>query len=226
MNRRFLPTVAAVLSLTALAAYARSATTFGATAVDRIEGSGRLASESRSLHAFLRIDDSTSADVNVTVSNAKKFSIQAEDNILPLIKTVVEGDTLHIRCDKRFGAHKPIRIEIATLQLNGMTLSGSGKFVASNIDTDVFNLDTSGSADVSLNGKATRISAELSGSGDLDARHFATSSAKIDLSGTGSASVNASKNLHAAISGSGSVKYLGQPKTETDISGSGKISRL
>ena len=63
-----------------------------------------------------------------------------------------------------------------------------------------------------------------SGSGDINARNFATRKVNVSVSGSGDAHVNATEALEARVAGSGDVTYSGHPRdVSRHVSGSGSI---
>src|SRR5512140_783439 len=55
-----------------------------------IKGSGNVTSEDRSVSGFTSISLEGSADVQVVLGESEGLTIEAEDNILPVIETVVQ----------------------------------------------------------------------------------------------------------------------------------------
>src|SRR6185436_12331942 len=54
-----------------------------------IEGSGNRKTEKRELKSFNAIDTTGAYEINITCQKPASFEIEADDNILPLIKTEV-----------------------------------------------------------------------------------------------------------------------------------------
>ena len=84
--------------------------------------------------------------------------------------------------------------------------------------------EVSGSGNLTLRGYATSIDVLVSGSGSLKGFECPFESGKVKVSGTGSAEVNSTNSLEAYVLGSGSIKYKGNTKTTTKkVYGSGTI---
>ena len=108
-----------------------------------------------------------------------------------------------------------------------LTLSVSG---AGSMDLDikgeVVKADVSGSGKIALKGYATSIDVVLSGSGDLNAFNCPVETSKIKVSGTGDAEVNVTNSIDAIVLGSGTVKHKGNTKSTTKkVYGSGSVDR-
>jgi len=61
-----------------------------------IAGSGNRKTEKRDLKSFNAIDTSGAYDVKITCQKPASFEIEADDNILPLIKTEVRDGVLFV----------------------------------------------------------------------------------------------------------------------------------
>ena len=85
-------------------------------------------------------------------------------------------------------------------------------------------MQSSGAADVMLEGAVDELLADTSGASDLKARALQARVVQISITGAGSAVVNATDTLRVAITGAGDVTYFGNPKTvEKHITGAGSI---
>ena len=87
-SRRLLTLVPLALSLLAGAALWPSGTASAATA-----GSGRAATEARAVAPFEAIAVQGDIELEVRQSDAASLAVTADDNLLPLLETVVEGGT-------------------------------------------------------------------------------------------------------------------------------------
>lgn len=75
--------------------------------------------------------------------------------------------------------------------------------------------EVSGSGALTLRGYASSLDAVVSGSGNLKGFDCPVEIGKIKLSGSGSAELNVSNSLEAYVYGSGSIKHKGNTKTLT-----------
>lgn len=190
-------------------------------------GSGVVATDRRELSGFDRIKVSGSATVDVTIGSEWSVVVEADDNILPLIVTVVTGGTLDIgtKSGTSFLTSSQIRVFITMPALQAVDISGSGQLSAPGVgDSQRLTVDVSGSGQVSISGVADEVDVTVSGSGEFDGRQFETARATVSISGSGEVVVWATERLDAEVSGSGSVRYVGNPgQLSTDVSGSGSI---
>jgi hypothetical protein len=199
---------------------------FTSCSVWGVRGNGHVREESRNISEFTRLEAGGAYSIKVFVGKTASLKISAEENLLPLIKTVVRGNTLIIDTKKSLSPRKEIRIMITTPNLTSIDVSGANNVEASGINCDEFEAELSGAGSVDLEGKVERFRAELSGAGNIDAKNLKANEVSISVSGAASADVYAKEKLDASVSGVGSIDYYGDPvKTKTNVSGVGSISR-
>ncbi|MBI1939507.1 MAG: DUF2807 domain-containing protein [Ignavibacteriales bacterium] len=191
-----------------------------------VRGNGRVKHTSRSVGDFKRIDVGGAFTVNIKVGASPSVKIQAEENLIPLIKTTVRGDKLIIDTKKNISPRKEIVINVTTNYLESIECSGANDINASGISSDNFNVELSGAGSVDLQGDAKVVHAELSGAGNINAENLKASRVYISVSGAASARVYARDYLDASVSGVGSIDYYGDPQdVSTNVSGVGSITR-
>jgi len=211
-----------------------------------VQGSGHVVSEERSVAKFHEIHLQTSADVEVTQGPTTSISIEAEDNILPLIHTDVKENALVITNEQNVLTSKGITIRITTPDLSAVVIDGSGSvktltpfsgktFTAlvagcgdldADLSYDQIKTSIDGSGDMTLRGKTQDYHGEISGAGSIHALDLQAETGSVDISGSGDGEVNCARALKAEVSGSGDILYRGDPPSlHTSISGSGSISK-
>jgi hypothetical protein len=196
----------------------------GACSVTR--GSGQLASESRPVTGFTKVELSGTGELTIERTGTESLAISAEDNILPLLTSEVSGDTLALgtKRNTEIVTTKPINYALTVKDLTGLTLSGSGNIRVSNLSTTELTTKISGSGTITASGTADDQDLDISGSGRYQADQLASKTVNAGISGSGTASVLVSDALDVRISGSGTLTYSGDPTRVTqDVSGSGKL---
>ena len=191
-----------------------------------VRGNGRIKEESRNITEFTRIEAGGAYSIKVVVGKSPSLRISAEENLLPLIKTTVSGNTLKIDTKKNLSPRKEIKIIVTTTSLNSLDVSGANNVQATGIDGEHFEVELSGAGSIDLEGIVDDLRAEISGAGNIDARNLKAKDVSISVSGAASADVYAKESLEASVSGVGSIDYYGDPvKTKTNVSGVGSITR-
>lgn len=222
--------------------------TANSNAQKKINGNGKIITETRNTGDYDGIRISGSFDVDLVSGKEGKISIKGEENLLSSIKVEVEGNELKVYVEKgiqiRTSSGKKIEITVPFEKISAVTLSGSGdvrtknkinsdafsaKLSGSgNFDLDVdsrnFDLALSGSGGIVLKGKTDSFTSKTSGSGNVNASNLKSKAADITVSGSGNNIVNCEGSLTGRVSGSGNIKYLGNPeKRDVKVSGSGQI---
>jgi len=193
----------------------------------RVVGSGRVSSEARQVRDFDEVALTGSGTLTVTQTGEESLTIQADDNILPLLTSDVAGHrlTLGTKPNTSFSTRSPIVYRLTVKHLSGLIVSGSGDATATGITTSSMSVRISGSGNVTLAGTAERQEVTISGSGAYRGDDFATKTTAVSVSGSGGAHVDASERLDARVSGSGSVEYSGSPAVSQRVTGSGRIHK-
>jgi hypothetical protein len=194
-------------------------------AMDIVEGSGNVITETRDVSDFDDIALLGSGDVDINVTGVESVVIEAEDNIMPLLTADVRNGRLELGSESRFSTDVGVKYTITVASLNGVEISGSGDVTAAGVDAGSFEVRIIGSGDVRLVGAATQLGVEISGSGNYAGEELLASVGDVQISGSGTAVVNVADELDASVSGSGSIEYLGDPAVNASTSGSGDISR-
>jgi hypothetical protein len=192
---------------------------------DRIEGSGTIITESRSVSGFDAIEVFGSGDVVVEVTGTESLTITADDNIMPVLTSEVEGRALQLSIEpgNPLSPSQEIRYEVTVEELAAISIFGSADFDIAELDGS-FEIDIAGSGDVTLVGSGDELTVDIKGSGDVDASGFVTERASVDIAGSGNVVVNATDELDVSVSGSGDVEYLGSPTVRESITGTGSVT--
>jgi hypothetical protein len=193
--------------------------------LDSEKGSGNVTTETREVSGFTEIVVLGSGEVTVDVTGSESLTIEAEDNIIPLLSTEVEGGRLELGAKSSISPTEPIRYTITSADLEGVTISGSGDIRASGIDSGTFAVEINGSGSVTPTGTTSTLSVEISGSGEYAGTDLTATTGEVQISGSGDAVMNVTDELDIRISGSGNVAYLGDPDVSQSISGSGDVTQ-
>ena len=203
--------------------------------------------EERNVSSFTGVAVSLSADVQLTQGSPQRVVIEASENDLENIVTVVRGGILEIKREPLWrGNLKNVTIwitmpEVDALNLSGsasilaeraltadeleIKVSGSGKIDLRELKGNELSIIISGSGNVNLAGMADEMDIALSGSGGVRAQSLTVSECSVRISGSGNCDVDATDELEARISGSGRITYYSNPEVDASVSGSGRITK-
>jgi len=197
----------------------------GACSIVGERGSGVMATETRDVSGFDEIDLSGSGSVSVAVTGTESLTVEAEDNILPLLTTEVTNGRLELGAKQSISPTREIVYTITVISLEAVGVSGSGSVMATDIDGHAFEADISGSGTVMAAGVSESLNLSISGSGVYEGEALLSVTGTVSVSGSGQAVVNVTEDLDVNVSGSGNVQYFGDPSVSVSISGSGDVSK-
>ncbi len=195
------------------------------TACSATAGSGQLATQSRQVSGFTSVELTGVGELSIDQTGTESLTVAAEDNLLPLLTSEVEGDTLILgkKPNTRIVTTKPITYTLTMKDITGLAVSGSGTINAPKLTTDALRIEISGSGMITTAGNADDQSLEISGSGRYLADGLTSKTTTAEISGSGTANVVASDALDVKISGSGTLTYSGNPQVTQTVSGSGRL---
>lgn len=218
-------------------------------AQNKIQGNGKVVTQTRSTGDYDGIKIAGSFDVDLVSGKEGKITLKGEENLLAVIKVEVEDNSLKIYIERgtqiRTSSGK-IQVTVPFEKISELSLSGSGdiqsKDVIKNdnlavklsgsgnfnlpVDTNSLELQVSGSGNIHLKGTADKLTTKLSGSGDIDASSLKSKVVEANVSGSGNSKVTCAESITARVAGSGNIKYIGNPeKRDVKVSGSGTITK-
>lgn len=215
-------------------------------------GSGQVQTETRTVTAFEAIAVADAIDLQVRQAAQPSLTLSADDNLLPLVETVVEpgrhGPTLRVRLRRgaSVSTRSPIKAVVEVVNLKALASAGSGDVRVATLRTPSLHLSLAGSTAARLDdlaadrlevriagsghvvasGRAQQLVLTISGSGDADLAALVADDVKVSVAGSGDAQVTADKTLSVSVAGSGDVVYGGAVTTvKRSVAGSGKVSR-
>jgi hypothetical protein len=213
-----------------------------------VTGSGNKATETRPVSGFDRIDLYGVGRLVVRQTGTQSLTVEGDDNIVPLVKSEVSGQTLRIGLehDEQIQPRLPLVFDVSVSELSGLTLSGAGSIEgndlkAGNLDARIsgagnahlgnltagnLKATLSGAGGFAVSGNVADQEIVLSGAGSYRGDELQSRNASVRATGAGSATVRVSNNLDATLSGVGSIKYYGSPAVQQHKSGLGSITKL
>lgn len=214
----------------------------------RVAGSGQIARVQRQVAGFKGIALNLPATVDIVQADSEGVLIETDDNIAPIIETVVENDQLKIRLAQRFTSIRPsaLKVTVNARQIESLSISGSGDIRSdrlkssslttrisgsgdiriATLDVDTLSVSISGNGDFSAGGRANSVRSSISGSGEMKTPNLLARNVKLSIAGSGNAQVWASEVLTVSIAGSGDVGYYGDAAVSQSVAGSGRIRKL
>jgi hypothetical protein len=212
------------------------------------------------LSEFQSIYVNSNYTVYLKQTNKQEVKVEALSEIYALTEIKVENGVLMINVERKpdnpnksvwakiddIKLNPTMKVYVSVKNVNELQVNGGGKIVSENsiasdnltlgvggsgtLDLDIkgktLKTDLSGSGTIILKGYASYNDMSVAGSGNLNAFNLELETAKIKLSGSGVAEISVTNSLDASVLGSGKVKHKGNTKTVTKKQfGSGTVER-
>lgn len=190
-----------------------------------IPGSGVAATELREVGDFDEIEFLGVGRLEVTVGQPKRLEITADDNLLPVLRTVVQGSRLVIESTEEIRPRVPIVIKATVPELKLISGAGFPEVVVEGLQNDTFSIRIMGNGKVVARGETGNLKIAVTGYGDVQTTELAAEKVNVTIMGNGHVVTNAVKTLDVSITGAGTVFYRGEPEVHERIMGSGTVKR-
>jgi len=193
-------------------------------------------------------------------TNKQEVTVEALTEIFAVTEIKVENGILMVNVERKpenpnkslwqkiddIKLNPTMKLYVSVKNLNDLQVNGNGKIISENsIAADHIALGVSGGGSLDIDLKGNTVKAELSGSGLMTVKGYATSmdalvsgsgtingfncaleTAKAKVSGPGLCQLNVTNNIDAMVVGNGQVKHKGNTKSaQKKIYGSGTIER-
>ncbi len=214
-----------------------------------IAGSGVSKEEARAVEAFHALDAGNAIRVTVLVTPGAKHGVKisGDDNLVPLIESVIRDGTLVLRLkgNSNISPKLPLLAEVVANELDGVEASGAASVeVKGGAKADRLTIGASGAAEVSvegvessqavvsasgashivLTGSAASLNVDASGASHVKALALQLDDAEVSISGASSVSLRATKRVAGDVSGASRLDIYGSPAQKTvAISGAGQV---
>jgi hypothetical protein len=215
-----------------------------------IQGSGVAKDENRAVDAFHAVDAANAVQVNVTVKAGAtpRLKISGDDNLVPLVESVVRDGTLVLRLKENssISPKLPLLAEVVTGDLDRVEASGASNVkVKGEVKVDQFTATSSGAASVSVEsiasskavasatgashvvllGTAKSLKVDASGASEVKAESLDVEDAEVSISGASNATLRAKNSVAGDVSGASSLNLLGRPaRNSVSTSGASQVT--
>ncbi len=194
-------------------------------------GSGNIITETRTVLPFTFVHANTSINVDVKQGSETSVVVEADDNLIKYVETIVEGNELKIRLKNvSIWNHSTIRVHVVSPKytdfeatssaeiLGATTITSTDKIslkanssgkIEMQIDAPMLEADASSSADIIISGRTKDVKADASSSASLDLEKLLAETATAEASSSGNISLFASVKINAKANSSGDITYIG-----------------
>ena len=175
-----------------------------------VRGSGKIVKQSVDVNNFDRVSLEGSGNVYIEQGPTESLTIEADDNLLPLLDTRVTGKelVLGMKPNQSIQPSKPIVYRLAVKDLSEISLKGSGNFYVEPAQSGDMKVSVFGSGDINMKGlDADSLFINLSGSGKITVGKIAVQTIDTSVNGSGDIKLDG-KSDRQSIQVSGSGNYL------------------
>jgi Putative auto-transporter adhesin, head GIN domain len=215
----------------------------------RVHGNGNITTQDRPVNDFKDIEVGGAAKVFVSQGDQHTVKVEVDENLQQFVEVFQEGNKVIIREKSGFNLDPTgdLQIYITSPVYNNIDVAGACDIIGQTLINNPENLSMhiSGAGDMKMEINAPQVSAEVTGSGNIDLKgetktadlnlagaghahcfDLKTENTKVEISGAGSAQVYASVHLDAEVSGAGSVDYKGGAAVDQHVSGAGSVHKV
>lgn len=194
---------------------------------DKIAGNGNVVNQTREISNIKSVSVSEGLELIISQSDREELVVEADDNIIDLIRTEFENGRLRIHVDDDFRIERAAskKIYLKVLSLEGIDASSSAYLESTNqLTGDRVKVEVSSSGKAKFDLLAEEIETKVSSSGKLEAGLDAPIMS-FNVSSSGKADIQLRGNLvDCEVSSSGDLRLMGGAnRVEANISSSGEI---
>lgn len=218
------------------------------TTSQTVQGSGQVVTVNRPVSGIRGVALELPAEVTLVQAANESVTLETDDNLVPLVETIVEDGQLRIR---RTDKQKDLRAKVLRLTVTAPTferltvagggsmrthtlkaaalktnVAGSGSVRIDQLDADALKASIAGSGEFDIGGRTDKAELSIAGSGDVRTPKLTARQVSIAVSGSGSATVYAQESLKVSVAGSGDVRYYGDASVSQSIAGSGSVRHM
>lgn len=216
-------------------------------ACHQINGSGNIVTEDRTTGNFTGIEAGGAFEVELQNGNPTLVRVEADDNLIKLIETKIEGNTLKIAAKQGMSLNNATyKVFITAPEIEYINMSGAAtatiKGILKNstkiklessgaasiygeIEAPEVETEASGAAAISISGRTKNYTAVSSGSATTKANSLLSETTSASSSGAANLQVYSSVNLKAEASGASNIHYKGGGTTVIKVSGAANCEK-
>lgn len=190
-----------------------------------LAGSGKLQKQKRDVGSFNSISAAGALDIEIVCQEAQSIEIEGDDNVLPLITTVVSNNVLHIANSRGYSVSHPITIRISVPDLAAITASGAGNIDVSGLKNEKFQISANGAPTIKASGATNVLNIDAKGAATINTHRLRAAQVVVDAKGVSNVEVYASGQLDATVAGPSHVIYAGDAAVNKTVHGPGSVEK-
>ena len=215
--------------------------------VKKIKGTGYLVVHDRQAdQPFTRVSVQQSITLYISQGKTEGITVEADDNIIPYIKTEIKNGQLNIFLDPEVivRGYTAMNVSVSLPDITDINVAAAGRLEgrslfkvnkleivasgAGSVKLDVqgreVDVESSGAAKLELKGEVGQLELEMSSASILKAWELRVKDCDAEISGAAKAEVTVSGTLEAESSSAGILIYDGNPQiTKQNVTGRGTL---
>lgn len=217
------------------------------TACNQMSGNGNIVSEDRKIGNFTGIEAGEAFEVELRNGEVVKVRVEADDNLINLVETKVDGNVLKITFKSGSSINNGhVKVFITAPEINYIYMSGAASATikdilknkekikleasgASSINGELespeVETEASGAATINISGRTQKYIAESSGSATTKSSQLLSETTTASASGAANLHVFSSISLKADASGASNIHYKGGGSTVIKTSGAASCEK-
>ncbi|MGB1451036.1 MAG: head GIN domain-containing protein [Marinirhabdus sp.] len=214
----------------------------------QIDGNGNVTTETRLENEFFdELKVGSGLDVYLTQGAQAKVTVEADENLQPIIETYIENGKLYIKTSENIDRSSSKKVHVTYNSLRNIHASSGADVIGNTVveaetlglksssgadlQLEIFanqvNLDCSSGADMRISGRATHCNADASSGADIKAKDLLVVNCKAEASSGADITINVKERLDTDVSSGGDIKYYGNPSAvSTEESVSGRVRKM
>ena len=209
-------------------------------------GSGNIIAEKRNTGAFTAIAVGGGFEVELRHSDITEVTVEADDNLIKYIKTIVVDGQLKIKLDNINVHDAHLKVFLAAPEINDINASAaatvevrdelksggsirlhasSGAEIKTVLDAPEIVANASSGGELNLSGRTRDFKASVSSGSTIKAKELQSENTDITASSGASASVHASLQLNAKASSGANITYRGAASVRKTVSSGGEVEK-
>jgi len=185
-------------------------------------GSGRVATETRAVGSFDRLDVAAAIHATVTVGGPASVKVTADDNLLDNVTTSVIGDRLSVSMSGAINTRNGVAVEIEVPSLSSIHAGSAATIDVTGLSADELRLEADSAGRITAAGTAPTVDVRAGSAGVLDLGDLAVDHATVSIDSAGHAWLDAAQQVKGSVTSAGTLTLVNAPASvdvTTDLTG-------
>jgi hypothetical protein len=185
-------------------------------------GSGNVASETREVGDFHRLDVESAIHATVVVGGTTSVKVTADDNLLDNVTTSVSGDRLSVAMSGSTNTRNGVDVEIVVPSLSAVHAGSAAIVEVTGLAADELRLEADSAGRITAAGSAPTIDLRAGSAAVVELGDLAVARASVSIDSAAHAWLHASDHVTGSVTSAGLLTLVGKPVTidvSTDLTG-------